>query len=181
MKALKAYFLSLQTRERILVASLCVIAAVVVLSLFTKKATVFWRKESALMTRINGQNVVIASRDVVEKRARDASSKLVPGLSLSQVQLQSSVNQTARDAGIMGNSLQISNLPDTNVAGSNLALHSIRLSFSGVAWAPLGAFYTALEKRRPYITIEEMTVTVPDQRTGLHAVQMKLSSIEVKQ
>ena len=38
MKALKAYFLSLQGRERILISALCVLAAAVALTFFAKKA-----------------------------------------------------------------------------------------------------------------------------------------------
>lgn len=177
MKALKAYFLSLQRRERILIAVLCLIGAVVGLSVFSRKAGVYWRKESTLLTRIKQNQTVIDSRDAVEKRARDASAKLVPGESLSQVQLNSRVTTMATNAGIRG--ATISPLPDSTASNSTIALHSIRMSFTGVAWTALKDFYTELQKRRPYITIEEMTVNMTDQRAGLHSVQMKLSSIEV--
>ena len=177
MKALKAYFLSLQRRERILIAVLCLIGAAVVLSVFTKKAGVYWRKESTLLTSIKRNQTVIASRDAVEKRARDASAKLVPGESLSQVQLNSRVTTMANNAGIRG--ATSSGLPDSTAANANIALHSIRVSFTGATWTSLKDFYTELQKRRPYITIDEMTVNMTDQRMGLHSVQMKLSSIEV--
>jgi hypothetical protein len=178
MKALKAYFLSLQTRERILVGSFCMIAALVALVFFTKKAGAFWTKESSLRARIKVQDGVIASREAVEKRARDASAKLVPGESLSQAQLNSRVNSIAQTAGVRNPG--INGLPDEAVANANVAIHAVRVTLSNVAWTNLRDFYVELQKKRPYITIDDMSVTMGDQRTGLHNVVMKLSSIEVK-
>ena len=179
MKALKAYFLSLQARERILVSALLVIGALVALTFFTKKATAFWRTESAKLTSIKRNDGVIASREAVDKRALAASAKLVPGQSLSQVQLQSTVNTLAQQATIRNPG--ISGLPDDVVTNSNLAIHAVRLTLTNVAWDNLKTFYVELQKRRPYITIDDMTVSMTDQRMGTHDVVMTLSSIEVKE
>jgi hypothetical protein len=179
MKALKAYFLSLQGRERVMISALCVLAAAVALTFFTKKAAAFWRAESVKLTRIKQNDGVIASRDAVDKRARDASAKLVPGQSLNQVQLISSVNQLASGASIRNPG--INGLPDETIANSNLAIHSVRVTLNRVLWTNLRDFYLELQKRRPYITIDDMTVSMTDQRMGTHDVVMTLSSIEVKE
>ena len=121
----------------------------------------------------------LASRDAVDKRARDASAKLVPGQSLNQVQLISSVNQLASGASIRNPG--INGLPDETIANSNLAIHSVRVTLNRVLWTNLRDFYLELQKRRPYITIDDMTVSMTDQRMGTHDVVMTLSSIEVKE
>jgi hypothetical protein len=178
MKALKAYFLSLQARERIMVTALLVLGAAVALSFFVKSAGAFWTRESTKLTRIRQNEAVLAKREAVEKRALAASSKLVPGESLNQVQLTSRVNTYAQQASIRNPG--INGLPDEVVPNSNLAIHAVRFTANNVAWSNLRDFYLELQKRRPYITIDEMVVSVADQRTGMHTVNMKLSSIEVK-
>jgi hypothetical protein len=179
MKALKAYFLSLQARERILITVFLVLGAAIALTFFSRRASVFWRAERAKLASIRQNDAVIAKREAVDKRALAASSKLVPGESLTQLQLSTRVNTYATSAGIRNPAVQ--GLPDDAVANANLGIHKVRLTASNVAWTNLRDFYVEIQKRRPYISIDDMNVSVADQRTGMHNVTMTLSSIEVKQ
>jgi hypothetical protein len=179
MKALKAYFLSLQARERILITVFLALGAAIALTFFTKRASAFWRVERAKLATIRQNDAVIAKRDAVDKRALAASSRLVPGESLTQLQLNSRVTTYATNAGIRNPA--VNGVLDEVPANSNLAIHKVRLTASNVAWTNLRDFYVELQKRRPYISIDDMNVSVADQRTGMHSVTMTLSSIEVKQ
>jgi hypothetical protein len=179
MKALKAWFLSLHTREKLLLTGFVALVAVLWAGTFGGRMVEFWSKESATLARLRRQAAVLASRDAVEQRAREASAKLVPGESLSSQQLQAKVDQIARQAGIRNPSLN--GVPaDPSAGNSNLVIHTLNAQFSNVTWNALVASYTELLKLRPYIAIDQMTVNLTDQRTQLHNVQMRLSSIEVR-
>ena len=178
MKALKAYFLSLHLREKLLLASLMVIGALIWLTVFSGKAGVFWRKESGRLAAIKRQETVLKSRDAVEQRAVAASATLKPGSSLNANELSSQVNQILMAAGIRNASSSI--VPAKDAPNSKLALHFVRASATNVSWDSLKNFYEAVEKRRPYIAIDELTVNFTPQ-TAMHSINVKVSSIEVTQ
>jgi hypothetical protein len=176
MRAVKAWFLAIGLRERGLLTFFCFLVAVVVLVAFYRRGREAWTRDSDTLARLRQQQSVLDRRDAVEQRAREASTKLVPGESLSQVQLDARAVQYARQAGFAANTQPVN---DANLAGSKLLIHAIRLSATNVAWKALSDFYTEILKRRPYIVIDEMTISLPNQRNDQHTVQMKLSSIEV--
>ncbi len=178
MKALKAYFLSLQLRGKLLLASLVVIGALIWLTVFSGKAGVFWRKESGRLATIKRQETVLKSRDAVEQRAVTASATLKPGSSLNANELSSQLNQILMGAGIRNASSSI--VPAKDAPNSKLSLHSVRASASNVSWDSLRNFYEAVEKRRPYIAIDELTVNFTPQ-TAMHSIAVKVSSIQVTQ
>jgi hypothetical protein len=179
MKALKAYFLSLQLREKLLLAAFLVMGALIWLTVFSGKAGAFWRKESGRLATIKRQETVLQSREAVEQRAVAASATLKPGSSLNANELSAQVNQILMAAGIRNASSSIVQAKDA--PNSKLALHSVRASASNVSWDSLKNFYESVERRRPYISIDELTVNLTSPQTALHSINVKISSIQVMQ
>jgi len=181
LRAIKASYLDLHAREKLLLAGFFLLAAIIWLSSFGGRARDFGQLIARNLSILNEQEQVLFSKDEVELRAASAAADLVPGRTLDGTQLLSQVDSLRRTAGL-ANATVAPLSGGQNLATDQLALNSVQIRITGATWPALKQFYSELQRLSPYVSIDAMTVALANQDNGgTHNVQMTVSSVQVKE
>ena len=173
---MKAYFLSRLTREKILVLALLLLGCCVWLGSTYKRARVFSTAYAQANRDLAEQATWLGSKDQIEADAGAAISRLDPARTLDSSKLLAEVNRLASAAGITGN-VQADDTKDEH--SSQFAVHSLRLTIRKADYASLVTFYVELQKRSPYIGLEQFSLHAePANPSQLNAI-FRLTSVEV--
>jgi hypothetical protein len=173
---MKGYFLTRALREKILLVVLVVGAAAMWLSSAGERAGRLWRQVQATSTDLRVQEMVLGQREEIEARSHAAVERLDPARTFDPVRLQSEVNTIANLAGL-GAKTNISGAP-TDSAGQ-IAVHSVQVTVNNADYPSLVKFYTELQKRSPYLGIEQFDLLASPPGSANLRQSLRVSSVEI--
>jgi hypothetical protein len=177
IRTLRAFFLERALREKLLLLAFIGIAALWWGSAFAKRGAQFWREQRSTTAKLQEQHMWITNREVVEQRAQQTAAQLDPTRTLNANQLAAAVQQLAQEAGLR-NSYR-SGSTNTQTSGQ-FSIHSLDLTIQGADWEKqLTPFYVALQKRAPYIAIEQFTLQSAANNPAQLTLNLRVVSVEI--
>lgn len=182
IRKLRIFFLSRLARERILIVALLLVAAVLWLQNYAGRVGGFITESKNTTKTLAFQERVLLNRVAIEKFAKDQASSLDPSQTLDGTRLVGALTGMANDAGISNYST--SDQQDSGGEGGQpFVIHSTLFNIQGVPFAKLQEFYTKVQARAPYISIESLTVNNNRANPNADAlsVSMKVASVEIVQ
>ncbi|WP_414661311.1 hypothetical protein [Horticoccus sp. 23ND18S-11] len=177
IRTARAYFLSRLLREKLLLVAFIAIGVLWWLSAFGTRLGTFWRDQRLTTSRLTEQAEWIKNKVVIEETAKKTASRLDPAKTLNGNQLVTTVSQLATEAGVKN--AQTSGSTVTTPAGQ-FAVHSQEYVIRNIEWeSTLTAFYTALQKRSPYISIERFILAASAPDSPQLTLSLKVTSVEI--
>jgi type II secretory pathway component PulM len=175
IRTLRILFLSRSLREMAMLAGLVLVLVLVWLSHFVNRASGFVHEARSVTLDLADQARWLASRDQIMQSADQAASRLDPSSSLNGIQLYAAVQGMATDAGLTN----IRSGDTTDERSGQFAIHSVRFDVTRADWNSLWAFYSAIQQRSPYISIEECTVSADPANPSVLNLSLLVSSVEI--
>jgi hypothetical protein len=172
---MKAFFLSRLLREKVLLVALVVAAAAMWLSGAGKRAGKLWRETRITTIDLKAQELVLGQKDAIEARSRATFKRLDPAGTYDPVRLQSEINTIANEAGL-GSKTNISGQPTERA--SQFAVHSVNVTINNADYLALTKFYVALQKRAPYIGIEQFDIGSNAVGSAVLRQRLRVSSFD---
>lgn len=178
MRRLRAYFLSRALREKLLLVAFIAIGLAWWLSAYGTRMGAFWREQRSTRSRLDEQAQWIRNRSKIESTAQAAAGKLDPAKTLNAIQLPATLQQLANEAGLKNATL--SGVPVTARSGQ-FALHTATYVIRGAEWEALVNFYEALQKRAPYIAVDQFNLTAAPNNPAQLTLSLRAESVEIVQ
>ena len=181
IRTLRALFLGYRLREKLLVVVFLAIAVLLWFSGFSRRTGQFWRDQHRTTVDLADQAQWIAHSAAIDAAAQKAASRLDASRTLDGTRLLEAVQKIAADAGLRNTgSGGISNPPGNGQFAVHTLDYTVRLTDPDGQknWNALQSFYKALQKRSPYIGIEQFTLRPEANRAQL-ALVLKVSSVEI--
>lgn len=175
IRTLRALFLARSLREKILLVGLVVVLDAVWLSHVSGRVARFWHDQRSLTFDLADQAQWLANRDEILRSADQAASRLDPASTLNSIRLYAAVAGMASDAGLTN----IRSGEDTDESSGQFAIHSVRFDITRTDWNSLWTFYSALQQRSPYISIEQCTVSADPPNPAVLNMSLEVSSVEI--
>lgn len=179
MKAIKAFFLTRLLREKVLLLSFVLIALGVWGSSFLTRGTVFLREVRTMSGDLAEQNVWLTRRQSIENAAKQAIGRLEPGRTLDSTKLLAEVNKIASEAGLTSNTSVEDTRSEAEPSGQ-FTVHSLRFTVRKADYGTLVKFYSELQKRTPYIGLEQFALQADRANPTQLSAVLKVTSVEVK-
>jgi hypothetical protein len=145
------------------------------LSSFSGRAGAFLTTRRNLDADLADQAQWLANRQAIEDSARKAASRLDPSRTLDGTRLLAEMSAMAREAGL----LNTSGGESQDVGSGQFTIHTLEFNILKADWGSLKAFYVALQRRSPYIGIEQFQTTVDRANPALLNVNFRVSSVEI--
>lgn len=176
MKALKVWFLNLAARERLLLLVFLVLAVAVWGSSYSGRLGAFLRSYRSTGMDLQEHAAWLARKSLIEADAQKAIAKLDPSQTLDGTKLTAEVTRLAAVAGLTSN-VQVD---DTrNEASSQFIVHTLRFSVRKADYGSLVRFYQELQKRSPYIGLEQFALQADPGGAATLTATLRISSVEV--
>jgi hypothetical protein len=175
IRTLRALFFARLLREKIMLTGLLAMAAAYWLSSFCGHASHFVTRQRNLTSDLADQAQWLASRTAIENSARQAASRLDASRTLDGTRLLAEMSAMAHEAGL----LNTAGGESQDVGSGQFTIHTLEFSMLKADWATLKTFYIALQKRSPYIGIEQFSVTVDRANPTLLNANFRVSSVEI--
>jgi hypothetical protein len=178
IRTIRAYFLTRQLREKILLLAFILIGTLWWLQAFATTAARFWREQRATTNELTVQQQWLNNRVAIEQAAKKAASRLDSAQTLNRTRLNAAVNQAASDAGLKNGGT--SNF--TSETNGQFTVHSLQYSVIGADYDNLQNFYLKLNQRAPYIGIESFVLSPTNQNDlSKYTLSLRISSVEIPQ
>jgi hypothetical protein len=175
IRALRVFFLARFVREKLLLAGFAVLAAAVWLSSLAGRTGRFMHEVRATTASLNEQALWISSKAKIEAQAQSAAGQLDAARTLDATRLLAEVAAIAEEAGIKnptsGESQDQSN--------GQFSVHTLRVSVARSDWDSIKNFYLGLQKRSPYIGIEQFSLQSDRANAALLNASIRVSSVEI--
>ncbi len=172
---MKAFFLSRLLREKLLLLGLIVVALLIWLSSFSRRAGKWQTDFSATSNVLKIQDQWLKEQAAIEARAATSVGLLDASRTLNANKLQAELEQIARTAGLPQ--------PSTDEAktsrSSQFAEHSLKLEIRNADYASLVTFYKAIVARSPYIGIKSFQLSANRANANQLNISMNISSVEI--
>ncbi len=173
---MKAFFFSRLLREKVLLTALLALGAIVWLSSEGRRAHQFWMDWRANATLLATQRQWLAHRASFEAEAAQAIQHLDPSRTYSSTRLLGELSTIADEVGVRSNtSSEILGTERTN----EFAVNTVQFAIRNTTLASLLNFYRELDKRAPYIGVEQFAVTVTPGNPQLLNAMLRVSSVEI--
>jgi hypothetical protein len=176
MSVLKAYFLSRHLREKILLLGFLLMAVAVWASSYADRLHLFMGRFSTTKSELREQALWLSRREQIELDAKRAISRLDPSSTLDGTKLLAEVNRIAGEVGL-GSNVQADDTKDER--SSQFAVHSLRFTVRRADYPTLVKFYLALQKRSPYIGIEQFSLQSEPNNPAMLTALFRITSVEV--
>lgn len=174
MRAIRHYFLTRALREKLLLMAFLAIGVLWWLSAFGRHAGAFLREARTTTARLATQALWIRNQPAIEAAAKKTAERLDPAKTLNGNQLVTTVDQLAKEAGLRNG---VGLTPTTQKSGQ-FAVHTAEYNITNAGWDQLRAFYDALQKRSPYISIERFILSSGTNPAVL-TLNLKIVSVEI--
>ena len=174
MSALKTFFLSRLLREKMLLVVIAALAALMLLSNFSRRVARTWRTQHATTVTLAEQQQWLANRATIEAGAGRAVKNLDPARTLDDTRLVGELNALARTQGLKFTS----DSPHTERSGQ-FAVHTVQFNLLKMDWDGLKRFYLELTKRSPYIGIEQCSLQAERANPAQLNASLRVSSVEI--
>lgn len=187
IRTLRAFFLRCLLREKLLVVVFLAIAVLLWFSGFSKRAGLFWREQHRTTVELTEQAQWIAHSAAIEAAAQKAASRLDASRTLDGTRLLEALQKIAADLGLSRNTQSngLSNPPGNGQFAPHTLDYTVRFTDPDPSGTKnleaLMAFYSALQKRSPYLGIERFTLVPTQSNRAQLTLQLKVSSVEVLQ
>ena len=194
MRAIRHYFLTRALREKLLLLAFLAVGVLWWLSAFGRHAGTFLRDARTTTARLATQELWIRNRPAIEAAAKKTAERLDPAKTLNGNQLVTTVDQLAKDSGLRNGVGQLVDggdklakdsglrngvgLTPTTQKSGQFAVHTAEYNITNAGWDQLRAFYDALQKRSPYISIERFILSSGTNPAVL-TLNLKIVSVEI--
>jgi hypothetical protein len=173
---MKTFFFSRHVREKLLLTVLLAMVGLVWLAQVGRSARVFWIEWRANADVLKMQQEWLDNRASIETAASKAISHLDPARTFSSPRLLGELSTIADQVGVRnGMSSEILGTELTN----QFAVNSVQVAVRNADMPSILSFYNELDKRAPYIGIEELALTANPGNPALLSVVMRVSSVEI--
>ena len=182
IRSLRAFFLGCLLREKLLVVVFLAIAVLLWLSGFSKRTSSVWRDQRRTTLDLGEQAQWISHSAAIEAAAQKSASRLVASSTLDGTRLLEAVQKIAADAGLRNTQSQgLTNPPGNGQFSVHTLDYQVRLTDADVQrnWDALLTFYTALQKRSPYLGVEQFVLAPNSANRAQLTLQLKVSSVEI--
>lgn len=163
-------------REKFLILLFLLVAVAIWGSSFSGRLNTcvgaFQRTSSDLGT----QAMWLGRRAQIEADAKKAISRLDPAQTLDGTKLLAEINRIASENGLNSN-VTVDDNRDERTA--QFAVHSLRFTARRADYATLIRFYQAVQKRSPYIGIEQFALGLDNPSSAQLSASFRFSSVEV--
>jgi hypothetical protein len=176
IKSLKAFFLGRLLREKLLLVVFILIGAAMWLSGFSNRVGIFWRQQKVVSNQLKDQALWLQQRTQIDASAQQAVAKLDPGRTLNATALLSQITAMAADLGLRNN-VNITDMPPERTP--QFAVNSLQVSIAKADFATVVKLYLELQKRSPYIGLDEFVMNVDASNRNLVGARFHVSSVEV--
>ena len=174
MRAFRAFFLSRLLREKVMLLLFVALGVAMWLTNFARRAEVSWRSLHALRSEFSEQKEWLANRTAIEAGAERAVKDLDPARTLDDTRLVSELSAMASDANLKF----INDTPRTE-RSEQFAIHTVQITLPRADWEAFKRFYLALERRSPYIGLEQLTLAADRLHPDQINASLKVSSVEI--
>jgi hypothetical protein len=175
IRTLRAFFLARFVREKLLLTGFAVLAAAIWLSSLVGRTGRFLREVRVTTSSLNEQALWISNKAKIEAQAQAAASQLDPARTLDATRLLAEVGAIASDAGLKNST---SGEPQDQSNGQ-FSVHTLRFSVTRADWDSIKNFYLGLQKRSPYIGIEQFSLQADRANAALLNASIRISSVEI--
>jgi hypothetical protein len=173
---MKTFFYGRHFREQVLLTVLLGLVAIVWLGRVARTTRAFWAEWRATAVEMATQQQWIDNRASIEAAAAKAVQHLDPALTYSSPRLLGELSMIADRVGVRNNaSSEILGTEPTN----QFSVNTVQVAVRNVDLAALLSFYNELDKRSPYIGLEQFSLTVNPTNPTLVSAVMRVSSIEI--
>jgi hypothetical protein len=173
---MKAFFLSRLLREKVLLTALLALAAAVWLVSAARRSRQLWfdwRGTSAVLTT---QRQWLDNRASIEAAATQAVAHLDPTRTFSSTRLLGELSTIGDQVGVRSNvSSEILGTERTN----QFAVNTVQFAVRNVDLAALLSLYDELDKRSPYVGIEQFSLAINPANPRLLSATLRVSSVEI--
>ena len=174
---MKAFFLSRMLREEVLLTALLGLGAIVWLTGAGRRTHRLWLDWRATATLLATQQQWLDNRAQIEASATKAIGHLDPSRTFSSTRLLGELSTIADQAGVRSNtSSEILGTERTN----QFSVNTVQFAIRNTSLASLLGFYQELDKRAPYIGIEQFSLTVVPGNPMLLNAMLRVSSVEIQ-
>jgi len=173
MKAVKAYFLNLFLREKLLFVAFVLAIAVWWFSNLAGRTARFAGDFRQTTKTIADQNGWLARRNEIETASKRAISQLDPARTYDSTRLQSEISTLS--AGLPDPDIE----PRPDQRADQFTVHSVQFSVHRADFVSLERFYLEVSKLSPYINIEECSINVDPANPAQLDSSMQISSVEI--
>jgi hypothetical protein len=172
---MKAFFLSRQFREKVLLVAFILLGATLWASSVLRRSSNAAREVQQTSANLREQQLWLERREQIEQAAAAAISNLDSSRTFSDLRLSAELSAIANATGVGGNARSA---PGRTERTPQMAMHTLEFELQRVEWKQLYTFYQALSKRAPYINIERCSVTA-DRSGNLLNAALLVSSVEI--
>ncbi|HVU22770.1 MAG TPA: hypothetical protein VHE13_01515 [Opitutus sp.] len=174
MRAFRAFFLSRLLREKVMLLAFVALGVAMWLTNFARRADTAWHSVRTLRSELAEQKEWLANRAAIEAGAEQAVKDLDPARTLDDTRLVSELSAMARDANLKF----VNDTPQTD-RSEQFAIHTVQITLSRADWEALKRFYLALERRSPYIGLEQLTLAADRAHPDQINAALRVSSVEI--
>jgi hypothetical protein len=173
---MKAFFLNCHFREKVLLTALLALAAVIWLTSLGRRGRIVWSDWRTMSAQLATQQQWLDNRAAVEAAAAKAVAHLDPGQTFSSPRLLGELSMIADRVGVRNNtSSEILGTERTN----QFAVNTVQFAIRNVELPAVLSFCGELDKRAPYISLEQFSVTVNPANPVFLNVMLRISSVEM--
>lgn len=177
MRTLRALFLGLQLREKILVAALILLAAVILGSSVNRKVWNFVAAAKVTTADLAEQQQWLDNQASIEAAAKKTALRLVATQTLDANAVLATVSTLASESGL---SVQSGQSRDEG-RNEQFTVHTREFTMTKVDYAAFKNFYLALQARSPYIGIDRFQITPDRVNAAFINIALTVSAPEVLQ
>jgi hypothetical protein len=175
IRSIRAFFLARFVREKLLLTGFAVLAAAIWLSSLAGRTGRFLHEVRATTASLNEQALWISNKAKIEAQAQAAAGQLDAARTLDATRLLAEVGAIANDAGLKNSS---SGEPQDQSNGQ-FSVHTLRFSVTRADWDSIKNFYLGLQKRSPYIGIEQFSLQSDRANATFLNASVRISSVEI--
>lgn len=172
---MKAFFLTRQLREKLLLLGLIALAAMTWVSSVSNRGRAFWRDFSQTSALLAEQKHWLRQQERIESEVDTAVRNLDPKRTFDGVRLQAELDAIARTTGVSNTSGDDVRTERT----SQFSVHSMQFTIRNVDYGSLVRFYQELSKRAPYIGIEQFRIVANRSNPAQLNASLRVSSVEI--
>jgi len=175
IRSVRAFFLGRLLREKLLLVGFFALGMFWWLSAFSGRASEFWRAHRTTDLALREQAQWIANRTQIEEAGRTAAAQLQPELTYNSTRLFAEVSRLATEAGLRNTS----NSAQPPVTNGQFSVHTLNYSARDVPWEQVRTFYGQLQRRSPYIGIDQFVLVASRTNPAQLSLQLRVSSVEI--
>jgi type II secretory pathway component PulM len=175
MRALRAFFLARQPREKAFLLIFVLLILAVWGSSFYRRAKTFYSAARATSTELNQQTAVLKEGPAIDEAEKKAAARLDPTSTLDGTRLFAAVSAMAAEAGLRNPRTGESH----DEGNGQFRFHTLQFTVNGADWDALKRFYLALQRRSPYIGIDQFSLQSNRANPTQLNATMRISSVEI--